>query len=50
MLNSDDTSSSTTGSHGSSRLASIRARLVAPLRREWFSQLGTFGDDFFSDD
>ncbi|MEO5900443.1 MAG: hypothetical protein ABIR68_09965 [Ilumatobacteraceae bacterium] len=36
------------------QLKTTRARLVARLRgrqhREWFSQLGGFGDDFFSDE
>ncbi len=49
-MNRDDPSNNPTGTRGTARLASIRARLVAPLRREWFSELGAFGDDFFSDD
>jgi len=28
----------------------VVSRLGRRRRREWFSQLGAFGDDFFSDD
>jgi hypothetical protein len=30
--------------------ARVAARLRGRPRREWFAQLGAFGDDFFSDE